>query len=385
MKEKSNGQSIFHRWLLDNKIVSAMLMILLFLIIVFMIHKVAFIFNPVAEFFSAVGAPIIIAGVFYFLLNPMVDWAERRFNFPRIATISIQFIVLAVLIIWGLAVFIPWMSNQIISLVNEWPTYWHKIVTMINHFTSNKQFNAVNKWFNTTNSEISTWLKDYSAEYAKKGLHGVSSVVGTVTSVVIAIITFPFVLFYLLKDGHQMPAYIAKFLPVKARHSFLETLKEISTQISNYIRGQISVAFAVMIMFAIGYTIIGLPYGWLIAIVAGILNIIPFLGSFLAMVPAVVVGIFVSPVMLISVLVVFMIEQTLEGRIISPKLLGSSMKIHPVTVLIVLLSAGNIFGILGVIFGVPGYAILKVLIYRFYNWWQTSSDLFKETDRKSVV
>lgn len=381
MKEKSNGQSIFHRWLLDNKIVSAMFMILLFLIIVFMIHKVAFIFDPVAEFFSAVGAPIIIAGVFYFLLNPMVDWAERRFNFPRIATISIQFIVLAVLIIWGLAVFIPWMSSQIISLVNEWPTYWHKIVTMINHFTSNKQFNAVNKWFNTTNSEISTWLKDYSAEYAKKGLHGVSSVVGTVTSVVIAIITFPFVLFYLLKDGHQMPAYISKFLPVKARRSFLEMLKEISTQISNYIRGQISVAFAVMIMFAIGYTIIGLPYGWLIAIVAGILNIIPFLGSFLAMVPAVVVGIFVSPVMLISVLVVFMIEQTLEGRIISPKLLGSSMKIHPVTVLIVLLSAGNIFGILGVIFGVPGYAILKVLIYRFYNWWQTSSDLFKETDQ----
>lgn len=381
MKEKSNGQSIFHRWLLDNKIVSAMFMILLFLIIVFMIHKVAFIFDPVAEFFSAVGAPIIIAGVFYFLLNPMVDWAERRFNFPRIATISIQFIVLAVLIIWGLAVFIPWMSSQIISLVNEWPTYWHKIVTMINHFTSNKQFNAVNKWFNTTNSEISTWLKDYSAEYAKKGLHGVSSVVGTVTSVVIAIITFPFVLFYLLKDGHQMPAYIAKFLPVKARRSFLEMLKEISTQISNYIRGQISVAFAVMIMFAIGYTIIGLPYGWLIAIVAGILNIIPFLGSFLAMVPAVVVGIFVSPVMLISVLVVFMIEQTLEGRIISPKLLGSSMKIHPVTVLIVLLSAGNIFGILGVIFGVPGYAILKVLIYRFYNWWQTSSDFFKETDQ----
>ena len=207
-----------------------------------------------------------------------------------------------------------------------------------------------------------------------------SSVVGTVTSVVIAIITFPFVLFYLLKDGHQMPAYVAKFLPAKARRSFLETLKEISTQISNYIRGQIAVAFAVMIMFAIGYTIIGLPYGWLIAIVAGILNIIPFLGSFLAMVPAIVVGIFVSPIMLASVLIVFMIEQTLEGRLISPKLLGSSMKIHPVTVLIVLLSAGNVFGILGVIFGVPGYAILKVLVYRFYSWWESTSDIFKETD-----
>lgn len=380
MKEKPNGQSIFQRWMLDNKVVSAMLMILLFLIIIFMLHKVEFIFAPVAEFFRAVGAPIIIAGVFYFLLNPMVDWAERRYNFPRIATISIQFLVLAVLIVWGLAVFIPWVSSQIGSLVEEWPTYWHKIVHMVDQFTSNKQFNAINKWFNTTNTEISSWLQDYSAEYAKKGLHGVSSVVGTVTSVVIAIITFPFVLFYLLKDGHQMPAYIAKFLPAKARRSFLETLKEISTQISNYIRGQIAVAFAVMIMFAIGYTIIGLPYGWLIAIVAGILNIIPFLGSFLAMVPAIVVGIFVSPIMLISVLIVFMIEQTLEGRLISPKLLGSSMKIHPVTVLIVLLAAGNVFGILGVVFGVPGYAILKVLIYRFYSWWESTSDIFKETD-----
>lgn len=380
MKEKPNGQSIFQRWMLDNKVVPAMLMILLFLIIIFMLHKVEFIFAPVAEFFRAVGAPIIIAGVFYFLLNPMVDWAERRYNFPRIATISIQFLVLAVLIVWGLAVFIPWVSSQIGSLVEEWPTYWHKIVHMVDQFTSNKQFNAINKWFNTTNTEISSWLQDYSAEYAKKGLHGVSSVVGTVTSVVIAIITFPFVLFYLLKDGHQMPAYIAKFLPAKARRSFLETLKEISTQISNYIRGQIAVAFAVMIMFAIGYTIIGLPYGWLIAIVAGILNIIPFLGSFLAMVPAIVVGIFVSPIMLISVLIVFMIEQTLEGRLISPKLLGSSMKIHPVTVLIVLLAAGNVFGILGVVFGVPGYAILKVLIYRFYSWWESTSDIFKETD-----
>ena len=380
MKEKPNGQSIFQRWMLDNKVVSVMLMILLFLIIIFMLHKVEFIFAPVAEFFRAVGAPIIIAGVFYFLLNPMVDWAERRYNFPRIATISIQFLVLVVLIVWGLAVFIPWVSSQIGSLVEEWPTYWHKIVHMVDQFTSNKQFNAINKWFNTTNTEISSWLQDYSAEYAKKGLHGVSSVVGTVTSVVIAIITFPFVLFYLLKDGHQMPAYVAKFLPAKARRSFLETLKEISTQISNYIRGQIAVAFAVMIMFAIGYTIIGLPYGWLIAIVAGILNIIPFLGSFLAMVPAIVVGIFVSPIMLISVLIVFMIEQTLEGRLISPKLLGSSMKIHPVTVLIVLLSAGNVFGILGVVFGVPGYAILKVLIYRFYSWWESTSDIFKETD-----
>lgn len=378
MTNRETKQSVFQRWLLNNKIISSMLIILLLLAIIFMFDKVNFIFEPIVALFSAVGAPIIIAGVFYYLLNPIVDWAERRYKMSRVATITVQFLVLLVLIVWGLAVFIPWLSDQIVGLINHWPEYWRALVKMIDQLTADKRFADVNKWFNQTNSDISKWVQNYSAEYAKKGIHGVSSVVGTLTSAIITIVTFPLILFYLLKDGHQMPNYMAKFLPPKARGSFLDTIGEINKQISNYIRGQLSVAFAVMVMFAIGYTIIGLPYGWLIAISAGLLNLIPFLGSFLAMVPAVVVGLFVSPMMLVYVFIVFMIEQTLEGKVIAPKLLGNSLKVHPVTVVVILLSAGNIFGLAGVVFGIPGYAIAKVLIYRLYKWWQLNSGLFRD-------
>lgn len=378
MTNRETKQSVFQRWLLNNKIISSMLIVLLLLAIIYMFDKVNFIFEPIVALFSAVGAPIIIAGVFYYLLNPIVDWAERRYKMSRVATITVQFLVLLVLIVWGLAVFIPWLSDQIVGLINHWPEYWRALVKMIDQLTADKHFTEVNKWFNQTNSDISKWVQDYSAEYAKKGIHGVSSVVGTLTSAIITIVTFPLILFYLLKDGHQMPNYLAKFLPPKARGSFLDTIGEINKQISNYIRGQLSVAFAVMIMFAIGYTIIGLPYGWLIAISAGLLNLIPFLGSFLAMVPAVVVGLFVSPMMLVYVFIVFMIEQTLEGKVIAPKLLGNSLKVHPVTVVVILLSAGNIFGLAGVVFGIPGYAIAKVLIYRLYKWWQLNSGLFRD-------
>ncbi|MFL4499199.1 AI-2E family transporter [Weissella sp. MSCH1] len=378
MTNRETKQSVFQRWLLNNKIISSMLIILLLLAIIYMFDKVNFIFEPIVALFSAVGAPIIIAGVFYYLLNPIVDWAERRYKMSRVATITVQFLVLLVLIVWGLAVFIPWLSDQIVGLINHWPEYWRALVKMIDQLTADKRFADVNKWFNQTNSDISKWVQDYSAEYAKKGIHGVSSVVGTLTSAIITIVTFPLILFYLLKDGHQMPSYMAKFLPPKARGSFLDTIGEINKQISNYIRGQLSVAFAVMVMFAIGYTIIGLPYGWLIAISAGLLNLIPFLGSFLAMVPAVVVGLFVSPMMLVYVFIVFMIEQTLEGKVIAPKLLGNSLKVHPVTVVVILLSAGNIFGLAGVVFGIPGYAIAKVLIYRLYKWWQLNSGLFRD-------
>lgn len=378
MTNRETKQSVFQRWLLNNKIISSMLIILLLLAIIYMFDKVNFIFEPIVALFSAVGAPIIIAGVFYYLLNPIVDWAERRYKMSRVATIMVQFLVLLVLIVWGLAVFIPWLSDQIVGLINHWPEYWRALVKMIDQLTADKRFADVNKWFNQTNSDISKWVQNYSAEYAKKGIHGVSSVVGTLTSAIITIVTFPLILFYLLKDGHQMPNYMAKFLPPKARGSFLDTIGEINKQISNYIRGQLSVAFAVMVMFAIGYTIIGLPYGWLIAISAGLLNLIPFLGSFLAMVPAVVVGLFVSPMMLVYVFIVFMIEQTLEGKVIAPKLLGNSLKVHPVTVVVILLSAGNIFGLAGVVFGIPGYAIAKVLIYRLYKWWQLNSGLFRD-------
>lgn len=378
MTNRETKQSVFQRWLLNNKIISSMLIILLLLVIIYMFDKVNFIFEPIVALFSAVGAPIIIAGVFYYLLNPIVDWAERRYKMSRVATITVQFLVLLVLIVWGLAVFIPWLSDQIVGLINHWPEYWRALVKMVDQLTADKRFADVNKWFNQTNSDISKWVQNYSAEYAKKGIHGVSSVVGTLTSAIITIVTFPLILFYLLKDGHQMPNYMAKFLPPKARGSFLDTIGEINKQISNYIRGQLSVAFAVMVMFAIGYTIIGLPYGWLIAISAGLLNLIPFLGSFLAMVPAVVVGLFVSPMMLVYVFIVFMIEQTLEGKVIAPKLLGNSLKVHPVTVVVILLSAGNIFGLAGVVFGIPGYAIAKVLIYRLYKWWQLNSGLFRD-------
>ncbi|SUP61340.1 sporulation integral membrane protein YtvI [Weissella viridescens] len=76
-----------------------------------------------------------------------------------------------------------------------------------------------------------------------------------------SLVTFPVILFYMLKDGHHLPKYLTSFFPKRAQSSFQETLQDINAQISNYIRGQLSVAFAVMIMFGIGFTIIGLPYG----------------------------------------------------------------------------------------------------------------------------
>lgn len=137
-------------------------------------------------------------------------------------------------------------------------------------------------------------------------------------------------------------------------------------------------AFAVAIMFIIGFSIIGLEYSVTLGIVAGFLNLIPYLGSFLAMIPAVFLGIVAGPLMLVKVIIVFIAEQTIEGRLISPLVLGNQLAIHPVTILLVLLTSGKLFGIVGVILGIPVYAAAKVIITHIFEWYTTISSLYED-------
>ncbi len=124
----------------------------------------------------------------------------------------------------------------------------------------------------------------------------------------------PFILFYLLKDGKQLAPYFVKFLPTRMQKPTLNVLSEMNSQVSSYIRGQLTVAFAVAIMFMIGFAVIGLEYAVTLGIIAGFLNLIPYLGSFLAMIPAIFLAIVAGPFMIIKVLIVFAVEQTIEGR-----------------------------------------------------------------------
>ncbi len=365
------------RWT-GQQTIRILIIILLVLANAFLGKQVTWLLTPVQQFFSIVGLPIILAGVLYYLMNPLVDWLERRFHIRRTWTIIGLFVLILGLIVWGIVALIPIIRTQTLGIINDWPTYWHNASNELNHWLNDPKLSVFRDQLDQWNTDASKLLSGKVTKYLTGTVSSITSVVSTVTTVVIGLITMPFILFYLLKDGHQLPKYLAKFIPTKGRTSFLQVLTEINSQVSNYIRGQLTVAFFVAVMFAIGYGIIGLKFALTLGIAAGILNLIPYLGSFLAMVPSVVIALVISPWMLIKVLIVFVIEQTIEGRVISPLVLGSSLAIHPVTILIVLLVSGKIFGLMGVIFGIPGYAILKVLVTHLFAWYQAQSGLYEE-------
>ncbi|WP_414841147.1 AI-2E family transporter [Enterococcus saccharolyticus] len=377
--EKKNKQSFswFWKWFLNNQVVTALLIVLLVLLIINLFTRVSYLFTPVLQFLAIVGLPIILAGILYYLMNPVVDFAEKK-GIRRIYSIIALFVLVIGLLAWGIIVIVPKIQEQTLSFVDNFPQYVKVVERTVNDLFSDPIFSQVQEQLTASGEKFMNSLTEVIQNVSKTTFQNLGNFFGAVASIVVAVITMPFILFYLLKDGRKLGPYVVNFLPTKLRKPTLKVLGEMNDQVSSYIRGQLTVAFAVAIMFMIGFSIIGLDYAITLGIAAGFLNLIPYLGSFLALVPAVFLGIVGGPVLLVKVLVVFVIEQTIEGRVISPLVLGSQLSIHPVTILLVLLTSGKLFGLVGVILGIPAYAAIKVVISNVFEWYKRISNLYEE-------
>ncbi|WP_106450723.1 AI-2E family transporter [Trichococcus alkaliphilus] len=373
--KSGNRLSWFERWFLNNKFVTVLLITLLLLLIVLVFSKVSYLLGPIGSFFSVIGFPLIMAGIFYYMLNPLVTLMEKR-GIKRFAGTWIAFVLVLLLMIWGFAILIPIIRDQTIGIVREFPAYWQALESMTIELVNYDWFTSLQDQINEINADIFNSVSAKLNEVLSNTVSGLGSVVGLLTNAFVGIITMPIILYYLLKEGEKLPLTFLQFFPTNLRESIGELLKKINTQISQYVRGQIIVAFFVGLMFVIGYAIVGMKFGIVLGILAGFLNIIPYMGSFIAMIPAVIVAIVDSPLMLAKVMLVFSIEQFIEGRVISPQVLGSNLEVHPVTIIFVLLTAGKLFGLTGFILGIPGYAVLKVLFMHIFDWYKEISGLY---------
>lgn len=376
--------SWFEQWILNNKFVTSLIIVLLILLIILVFSKISYLLQPIASFFSILGFPLVLSGILYYLMNPFVNWATRR-GLSRSMAIVFAFLIFIVLLIWGFAILIPVIQEQVSGFIEEFPEYWVTINQMLSNLLEYNWFMNIQKQLLEINTEVLNYITNWANGALSNTGGWLSSVVGVVTNVFVGLITMPIILYYLLKEGHKLPKAILQFLPNRQRESFGHLLAEINSQVSQYVQGQVIVATCVGIMFVIGYSIIGLNYGISLGIIAGFLNIIPYLGSFIAILPALIIGLVDSPWMLIQVIIVFSIEQFLEGRFISPQVLGSNLSIHPVTIMIVLLTSGKLFGLVGFVLGIPGYAVLKVIFTHGFEWYKSESGLYNEEVEETPV
>ena len=383
-KEKHFTLSWFFKWFLDNKATTVFLVTLLLGLNIFILSKISFLFFPVIDFLSVVMLPVILSGLLFYLLNPLVDLMEK-YKINRVLAISIIFIIIAILLIIGLAVAIPNLQRQVVIFAQNVPSYLEDADRVINDLVTKRLPDDFRPQLEQVLANFSTQATAWASNISSKAVNWVSALISGTSQVIVALIIMPFMLFYLLRDGKGLRDYITQFLPNKLREPVGKVLSEVNQQLSNYVRGQITVAVIVAIMFIILFKIIGLRYAVTLGITAGFLNLVPYLGSFLAMIPALVLGLIAGPVMLLKVIIVFIVEQTIEGRFVSPLILGSQLNIHPITILFVLLTSGSMFGIWGVLLGIPIYASAKVVISAIFDWYKEISGLYEpveETNRE---
>ncbi|MGT2934677.1 AI-2E family transporter [Streptococcus castoreus] len=371
------SDSLFYKWFLNNQAVMALLITLLVFLTIFVFTKISFLFAPVISFFAVIMLPLVISTILYYLTKPLVD-AISRLGSSRTTAIIIVFSLITFLFIWGVSGFIPMIQTQLTSFIEDLPKYVGKVNKEANKLLENEWLINYKPQLQDMLASASQKALDYAQSFSKNAIDWAGNFAGAVARITIAIIISPFILFYFLRDSAKMKNGLVNVLPVKFRLPMSRVLGDINKQLSGYVQGQVTVAIVVGFMFSIMFSIVGLNYSITFGIIAGFLNMIPYLGSFLAMIPVIIMGLVQGPLMLIKVLLIFMIEQTIEGRFVAPLVLGNKLSIHPITIMFLLLTAGSMFGVWGVFLVIPIYASVKVVIKELFDWYKGVSGLYKE-------
>ncbi|MGF9967040.1 AI-2E family transporter [Bacillus rhizoplanae] len=343
--------------------------VLMVVTIIFICTKISFLFQPIGIFISTLFFPILIALFLYFMFNPVLVFLENK-KVPRNLAILLLYVFIIALIAVAIGVVVPTLSQQLMDLVKNMPTYIQVGKEYITDLSHHRLF----QWITTQDYVSLDVIEKNALHYLKEVPNTLTSsasvLFGIITNVALVIFTVPFILFYMFKDGHKFPGAAVRFLPESYREEGRRVLKEMNETLAAYIQGQALVCLFVGAFTFVGYLIIGMPYAFVLGVVAAITNIIPNLGPFIGAAPAVIVGLFVSPVQALWVIVVVTIVQQFESNILSPRIMSEKLNIHPLTIIVLILGVGNFAGIIGMILAVPSYAVTKTVVLNMVRLFQ---------------
>lgn len=361
----SFSETRFMRFLGGNDLIYGIVALVLLGIVIFIFDKVSYVFEPFIIVFNTIAAPIIVSLILFYLFNPLVNLMER-YRIPRLLGITIIYVAIVGIITLIVNLLIPIIGSQIEGFIKNSPHYLNKITQSVEKITTNSFLSSymsqVNDWLESAQKKIPSMLSEYFDGFGPK----LASFAEAVSNVGVVIVTTPFILFFMLKDGHRFKDYSTKIMPPKFRKDFHDLLEKMSVQVGSYIQGQIIVSFCIGVLLLIGYSIIGLKYPLVLASIAAVTSVVPYLGPTIAISPAIVIAIITSPWMLLKLVIVWTLVQFFEGHFISPNVMGKTLKIHPLTIIFILLCAGNLMNVVGVIIGIPLYAVLKVLVSHLF-------------------
>ncbi len=321
--------------------------------------------------------PFVVGAAIAYFLDPLADRLEK-IGLSRLWATILIVLLFGLLFILGVLFVLPLLLDQLIDLAHKLPGY----------FLSLRELAAgyMKEWFGEQWVEKQLGQDGSVKELAEKATEWIGKLLPTVLSGGLAIVNFlalvvitPVVTFYLLLDWDRMMGDISSWLPRDHAKTIHQIADDIDEVISGFVRGQITVLVILGVFYVLGLTLIGLNFGLLIGLGAGLVSFIPFVGAIVGLAvggAVAVVQFWPEWHLVVAVLAVFLVGQVIEGNILSPMIVGDRVRLHPVWLMFALFVFGYLFGFVGMLLAVPAAAAIGVLV-RFGLQVYLRSSLYK--------
>jgi len=327
---------------------------------------------------AAVLTPFAVATALAYFGDPLVDRLQRvsvwRWKIGRSLAVSVVFVLLLSLLVLVLLILVPALLEQVHLLIKRLPAWldWFSATAL--------PWLAAKTGLDLAGVQLPVlagMVKDYWQEISTAAV----SVVNVVSRGGMAVATWltnlvliPVVTFYLLRDWDDLMQGIEDMLPRKIRGDVEFLAREVDAVLSAFFRGQLMVMVALGAIYAAGLSLLGLDFAVLIGLTAGLLSIVPYLGSIAGVVVASATAVyqFHDGLHVLLVLLVFGVGQTAEGMFLTPRLVGDRIGLHPVAVIFAVLAGGQLFGFLGILLALPVTAALNVLVMYLHGKYRQS-------------
>ena len=317
---------------------------------------------------SDILAPFILGGILAYLLDPVADKMES-FGVPRLLTaLTVSLFALFVLLTAAILV-IPIIFDQINQIIGFIPYITNEI-----YLVMQKGFKVLNlgEVEDIDLVNLSKNLNEVSPIFAKSIFNSSFAILDFIFLLMVT----PIVAIYLLVDWDKIIKEVEKVIPRRLEPTISQIVIEMHKTVASFLRGQFSVCIILAIFYAVSLTALGLEYGLLVGLFSGLISFIPLIGAILGGLVALVVSLaqfWQTPEWVGVVLIIFLFGQVLEGNLLTPRLVGKSVKLHPLWIIFSVTCFGSLMGWVGVILAVPSAACIAVLV-RF------SLKIYFETD-----
>ncbi|MCK8060573.1 MULTISPECIES: AI-2E family transporter [unclassified Fusibacter] len=333
------------------------------------INQIDVLLNGIS-FIVSILVPIIWAAIIAYLLNPMMKVFEKHFKMKRTVAILCVYLLVIFLLTGVLTIIIPRIVNSVFEIVKEFPSYaetatlWYQ-KRLVDIQSLEKLANTYNLSLESfSNFDFQEQLQSLADNLQTFAL-GLGQAIFDFTSGVFKFIMGLVISVYLLKDkenfNKESKRMMRAYLGPRRAESLIELGREIDSVLSKYLIGKTIDSLIIgMICFA-GLTILGVKYAVLLSFIIGLTNMIPFFGPFIGAVPAIILTLFHSPIQALWVAIFVLLLQQLDGYIIGPKILGDSVGMSPFWIIIAIIVGGGLFGVMGMLLGVPMLAVVRKL------------------------